>query len=89
MKNFFRWTGFTLGVALVGVTLAFGLLFVGRLYAGLQHTAVVFSLMTLYSIGVTIAAINFASKLEDEAKEEADAGGSIRLPTRDQAESEV
>lgn len=78
MKNFLRWVNFTISIAVIGIALAFALLFLGRLYIGLQQSAFVFSVLMLYSIGVTIAAINFAAKLDAEKAPETDA--ERRLP---------
>ncbi|MDR4308394.1 hypothetical protein IHQ68_17380 [Chelatococcus sambhunathii] len=83
MRNFLRWVNFTVSVALIGIAVAFALLFLGRLYIGLQQTAFVFSALMLYSIGVTIAAINYAAKLDAEAA--ARGGADRRLPVAPRA----
>lgn len=82
MQNFVRWAIFTVVTALVGLAIAFALLFLGRLYASMQSAAFVFAVLVAYSICVTIAAINYASKLEDERAQEAEIGGALRLPSR-------
>lgn len=83
MRNFLRWVNFTISVAVIGIAIAFALLVLGRLYIGLQQTAVVFSALMLYSIGVTIAAINYAAKLDAEAAAHSDA--DRRLPVAPRA----
>lgn len=82
MRNFVRWAVFTLATALVGLAIAFGLLFLGRIYGSMQSSAFIFAALVIYSACVTIAAINYASKLEDERAQEAEIGGSLRLPSR-------
>lgn len=82
MRNVIRWAGFTAGTALVGLAIAFGLLFLGRLYGAMQSPAFVFGVLVVYSSCVAIAAINYASKLEDERAQEAEIGGTLRLPSR-------
>ncbi len=78
MRTFLRWVNFTVSITVIGIALAFALLFLGRLYIGLQQAAFVFTVLMLYSIGVTIAAINFAAKLDAEQSVRNDPGP--RLP---------
>lgn len=82
MRNAVRWTIFTLATAIVGLGTAFGLMVLGRLYGGLQAPAFVLTTLLLYCIGVTLAAISYAAKLQD-AKDEELAASPPREPEFD------
>jgi hypothetical protein len=70
MKNLVRWGTFALVTAAAAVTLACLLLLLSRLYGRLASTEAVLLALVLFSIAVTLIAINFAAKFEeiDEAQ---------------------
>lgn len=75
MSTFARWTAFAVGVAVAAIAGSCLLLVLSRLYGALQSPAFVFGALVAFCACVTLAAIAYAAKLEEEqvAIEEAEA----------------
>lgn len=69
MQHMFRWTVFTLMVAGAAIGVFVMLHVLARHYGGLESPATLFAALIFFSIATSIAAIAFASKLENEAEE--------------------
>lgn len=77
MKNLVRWIAFATGTTLVGLVIAFLVVFLSRLYGELQSPAFLLVVLVLYSGGVALAAINYATRLDSE-----EAQARTPLPSR-------
>jgi ABC-type transport system involved in cytochrome bd biosynthesis fused ATPase/permease subunit len=75
MNTFARWTAFTLAIAVTAVAGSCLLLVMSRLYGELQSPAFIFGALVAFCACVTLAAIAYAAKLEEDqaAIEEAEA----------------
>jgi hypothetical protein len=66
MKNFARWTMFTVATTLVWLVGGFLYLVLSRLYAGLQLPTLMLFALVVLGAATALAAINFAAKLDEE-----------------------
>ena len=77
MKNLVRWIAFATGAVLIGLVTAFLCVFLSRLYAELQSPAFLLVVLMLYSGGVALTAISYATRLDSE-----EAQARTPLPSR-------
>lgn len=68
MRNFFRWIAFAMGATLIALVIAFLVVWLSRLYQQLNSAAFALVVLVGYSMTLTLCAIRFASKLDNEAE---------------------
>lgn len=75
MTNFLRWLAFGIAALLIAFIVIFATLFLSRLYGELSSPAFLLLVLVTYSASVALAAINYATKLENRSQQKAAAQG--------------